>query len=353
MGKRLVYGGSIALGVMGFCAIPWVVGIDDLARTLGQVGWGWLLLFVLNSSGTIFIPAVGWWLLMRAEGIPVTLLTAMQGDLMGFPIDFIVPSAYLGGEPLKTVYVARLCQVPAPQVLATVIVAKFQEFGGLILSMILVTLLFVWHTDYFTRNHSVLLVAVTIILAALLGLMMYAFAGRLQPLGALLRLLERWQYCRRLVAMLRPMAAELEHRIYLALTRRVRVFLIAQAVTCLSAVSIFLRPWLFFLALPDGSISFHHLCALFVLTNLVNVLTVVPGSLGWFEATMAGYTSAAGLGDDRGAAFALLNRVADLTFLTLGIWLILHHGLGRMARGMAHLIPQDTPATIPSAERGE
>ena len=67
---------------------------------------------------------------MRAEGIPATLNTAMLANLMGFPLDFMVPSAYLGGEPLKMIYIAHVCHVPPQRVLAAIIVAKFQEFGG-------------------------------------------------------------------------------------------------------------------------------------------------------------------------------------------------------------------------------
>ena len=67
---------------------------------------------------------------MRAEGIPATLNTAMLANLMGFPLDFMVPSTYLGGEPLKMIYIAHVCHVPPQRVLAAIIVAKFQEFGG-------------------------------------------------------------------------------------------------------------------------------------------------------------------------------------------------------------------------------
>ena len=84
-----------------------------------------------------------------------------------------------------------------------------------------------------------------------------------------------------------------------------------------SAVSIFIRPWIFFWFLPGARPSVEQLCALFVLTNLVNLLTVVPGGLGWFEAAMAGYASATGLGDDRGVGFALVSRMADLRLAVL------------------------------------
>jgi ABC-type transport system involved in cytochrome bd biosynthesis fused ATPase/permease subunit len=42
---------------------------------------------------------------------------------------------------------------------------------------------------------------------------------------------------------------------------------------------------------------------------------------------MAGYASTAGIGDEKGAAFAIVNRIAALTLLVLGGWLIVHSGL--------------------------
>jgi uncharacterized protein (TIRG00374 family) len=334
MYKRLFYVLSILLGLAGLCAIPFIVGIDDLFRTIGEVGWFYILVFVVNSSFTLIAPAIGWWLLMRAEGIPVSLWAVIQANLMGFPIDFVVPSLYLGGEPLKVAYIARRCNVTKRRVLATIIVAKFQEFGGLILSMIVAAALLVWHTDYFTKRNEELLIAVMFVLGALCVMILYAFAGRLQLLVTAIDLLARFRIFSQRMARIRALAVELEALIHAAVASRLRVFSLAQAVTCLSAVSVFIRPWIFFRALPSLGIGFDQLCIFFVLTTIVNAITIIPGALGLFEATMAGYADAAGLGDATGAAFAIVNRIADLILVVAGCWLIVHYGLSKIARGL-------------------
>jgi hypothetical protein len=334
MPKRLYYTLSILLGLAGLCVIPFVVGFEDLLRTIGQVGWLGILIFIANSSCTLIIPAMGWWLLMRAEGIPVSLGTTVLANLMGFPLNFVTPSMYLGGEPLKVVYISRVCNVTKRRVLATIIVAKFQELGGLILAMIVATALLVWHTDYFTVRNEALLVVVMLVLAGLCGIVLYTFIGRLQPLVTLLDFLTRSHLLVSQIARVRAYAEELEERLHTVFADRPRVFCLAQAVTCLSAVSVFIRPWIFFRTLPNFGIGFDQLCILFVLTTLVNAFTLIPGALGLFEATMAGYADASGLGDDKGAAFAIVNRISDLTLVTLGCWLIAHYGLARIARGI-------------------
>jgi len=334
MYRRLFYVLSSVLGLAGLCTIPFIVGVEDLFRTIGQVGWLCIAVFVANSSCTLLIPALGWWILMRAEGIPVSLGTAVQANLMGFPIDFLVPSIYLGGEPLKVVYISRVCNVTKRRVLATIIVAKFQEFGGLILSMIVATALLVWHTDYFTKRNEALLILVLLVLTSLCAAVLYAFAGRLHLLVTVIDFLARFRIFSHRMMRVRTQAMELETRIHAAVASRPYVFSLAQAVTCLSAVSVFLRPWLFFRALPTLDIGFDQLCIFFVLTNVVNAITLIPGALGLFEASMTGYADAVGLGDDKGAAFAIVNRIADLTLLLIGGWLIIHYGLSRVARGL-------------------
>jgi uncharacterized membrane protein YbhN (UPF0104 family) len=125
-------------------------------------------------------------------------------------------------------------------------------------------------------------------------------------------------------------------------TKRLPLFLVAQAITCLSAVSIFIRPLIFFRFLPNFELGFSQLCVLFVITNLVNGLPLVPGALGVFEAAMTGYASAAGLGDDKGAAFAVITRIADLLLFMLGSWLIVHYGLTASARGRGATLEVET-----------
>lgn len=348
MRKRVLSLLSVLLGIAGFCLMPFIVGVNDLLQTIGQVGWLYLVLFVVNASGTVVIPAIGWWLIMRAEGLPVSFGVTLQTNFMGYPLNVLTPSMFLGGEPLKTFYLAVRYQVPKRRVLATIIVAKLQELGGLILSMVAATTLFIWHTDVLTIHVEVLLIALLVLVTGLFITTLYAFVGRNRPLVTLVKLLGRWRLFSPLLGRLLELADEIEELIHSTLTHRFRVLLLAQAITCLSAMTIFLRPWIFFRALPELPVSFEQLCALFVITNLVNALTIVPGGLGLFEGSMAGYASLANLGDEKGMAFALISRIADLTFLTIGGSLLLHRGLAHFARGRSEVLAVSNTVKFPT-----
>jgi uncharacterized protein (TIRG00374 family) len=268
---------------------------------------------------------------MRAS-ISVSLATAVLANLMGFRSMSDSVDVF-GGEPESRV--RGVCKVTRQRVLATIIAAKFQELGGLLVGMLAATALFVWHTDFFTRRNEVLLITINVVLAVLLGLGFYAFAGRLSPLVKLLALAARWRRFESQVKRLQILAEEVENCIHTTVTKRLRLFILAQVVTCLSAVSIFIRPWIFFRFLPNFEIDFSQLCVLFVLMNLVNGLPLIPGALGLFEATMTGYASAAGLGDEKGAAFAVVSRSRPTPVRRS--WLIVHYGLAKSARMLVTL----------------
>jgi len=58
---------------------------------------------------------------------------------------------------------------------------------------------------------------------------------------------------------------------------------------------------------------------------------------------MTGYASAAGLGDEKGAAFAVITRIADLLLFMFGSWLIVHYGLTKSVRSHDTALETDAP----------
>ena len=78
-------------------------------------------------------------------------------------------------------------------------------------------------------------------------------------------------------------------------------------------------------------VGFDRLCIIFVLSQVVNTFTFIPGGLGLFEGVMTGYARVSGLGGDKGAAFALVSRISDLTLVIIGCWLLFHYGLTQVA----------------------
>ncbi|HXG60834.1 MAG TPA: lysylphosphatidylglycerol synthase transmembrane domain-containing protein [Planctomycetota bacterium] len=331
MWKKLLFAGSIVLGVSLAVLVYRQFDVAALraVRELGALG---MCLYALTAAMTLIAPAVSWTILMRAEGLKVPLGTALKANFMGFPINFMAPTIYLGSEPLKLLYVANLHGEPKRKVLATIIVAKFQEIGALLLVMVVSAGVALWRLD-FSPRQEILIVSCMVVLTALFGFLLYAFLGNLKPTVRIIRCLAVFKGLRRKLARARRRAEEMEDLVRQAFLRRRKVFLVSQAVTLLSALSILLRPWVFFFFSRDRVLlGVEYLCAIYLVTNIINSLPHTPGGLGVFEVGMVGLFSLMGIGKDNAAAFSLVTRAADLLLILLGAWLIVHYGLQSVAR---------------------
>ena len=341
---------SAVLGIAAFIAIPFLVGIEPTIAAVARTGWLGILVFVANASLTSVAPAIGWWLIMRGEGIPASCWQSIKANLMGFPINFITPSAYLGGEPLRTVYIAKVTGVTKRRVLATIVVSKMQEFAALtFLGVVCAAIILVRFPMSPAQRLTVGIV--TGALALFCGGVMIAFCFNAKPTVRIINLLARMRIARRRLARLRPKAEEMENLIHACFVHRWKRFLIAQAITMVSAVSNSLRPWFFLLFASDvGPVGSEHLSGIYWVFNIINGFSFTPGGLGLFEGGMLGYFSAVGLPKDVGVAYSIASRIADITFLMLGTWLIVSAGLGGMAKGLAKgqdksIQPEDMPGT--------
>jgi uncharacterized protein (TIRG00374 family) len=327
---------SLLLGIALFAfVIHKFGGIQKTIACVVELGWTGLAVYLVTAAMTYAAPAIGWTILMRGEGMKVSLWTALKANFMGFPINFIAPTMFLGAEPLKMLYVAKTSGEPNRRVLATIVVGKFQEIGGLLIVMIVAAAISVWRIEM-TRREEILLIISMTLLAGVFGFALYAFAGNLQPTVKVINFLARVKRWRRRLARLRTRAEEMEIIIHGFFSHHWRTFLAAQAVTLFSALSILMRPWVFFYFLPERQLlGMEQLCGIFVATNVINSLPHTPGSLGTFDLGMVGVFKLVGLNPDQGAPYSVVNRVADLTFILLGIWLIVHYGLSSMARRVA------------------
>jgi uncharacterized protein (TIRG00374 family) len=152
----------------------------------------------------------------------------------------------------------------------------------------------------------------------------------------LVNLIAKLPFKRRRMAKLRHNAREMEHIMHACFVHRWQRFVLAQAVTMLSALSNFMRPWLFLVFDHHvGAIGSEHLSGIYFVTNTINLFAFTPGGIGLFESGVLGYFAAAGLGKETGGAYAIVNRLNDVVFIMFGLWWIVHTGLSGVAKGIA------------------
>lgn len=346
MWKKAFFAFSLLLGLGLFVFfIQKFGGFAKAMEAVAAVGWTGVIGFILLASGTLVFPGVGWWLLMRSEGMKVPLWTTLKANFMGFPINFIAPSMYLGAEPLKTFYVAHATGETKRKILATIVVSKFQEMGALLVTMVIAAAIAIWKIDFPEQQKGLVGSALTTVLTLLMlfGIAVWGFVTNRRPTVKVISWLarfgrkNRFGRWRRKLARLRTRAEEMEHVIHVAFTRRWKTFVLAQAVTTLSALSVLVRPWVFFFFSERHEIvSFEKLSAIYITTNLINMLPHTPGALGVMEGGMGFLFGMLGVGGPGDAiAYQMVGRTADIVLILFGAWLIFHYNLQAMAKRIA------------------
>jgi uncharacterized protein (TIRG00374 family) len=346
MWKKVFFAFTLLLGVGLFVFfINRFGGFEKALNAVAAVGWTGVVGFILLASGTLVFPGLGWWILMRSEGMKVPLWTTLKANFMGFPINFIAPSMYLGAEPLKTFYVAHATGETKRKILATIVVSKFQEMGALLITMVIAAAIAIWRIDFPEKERALVVsgVGTVLVLLALFLLAVYGFVTNRQPTVKVINLLARFGRkkkfgrWRRRMARLRTRAEEMEHLIHIAFTKRWKTFVLAQAVTTLSALSVMVRPWVFFFfSARHEVVSFAKLSAIYITTNLINMLPHTPGALGVMEGGMGFLFTMLGVGvPGDSMAYQMVGRTADIVLIVFGAWLIFHYNLQAMARRIA------------------
>lgn len=114
------------LGV-GVGLFAWVLIQADLAavlRMLGGLRWGFALVLLLYG-GIFALDTLGWRFALRPQmQTRVPWLRLFRARLAGEAVNYVTPSASIGGEPLKALLLSRRHGVPLSDGVASVVVAK-------------------------------------------------------------------------------------------------------------------------------------------------------------------------------------------------------------------------------------
>jgi uncharacterized protein (TIRG00374 family) len=348
--------------VAGVGLLAWVLRRADLGRTvqeLARMGLPAGVLFVACFGVAFLGPTLGWHLLLRSEGIPVSFRTTLASALMGKASNLVSPLMYFGGESVRTFHLAHVSGTPKRRVLATIIVSEFQLLAGMSLSILAGCCVMLAASPLSGRWILFALVG-AIALAAIMALILGLLLGKTGPVVRAMDLLIRIRIFPKSLASLRDSALEMESTVREIFRRRRGTFLAAQALTMLSPLSQVPLPALFFLLVrrSGGEATYpgnSELAAFFVLSQLLFMIPATPGGVGMYEGGMIGLFSLLGWQTHEGAAFSILWRLDELVFLAVGGGLMIHYGLTRwlLGSGPGGEDPPPPPPVLPVPNHAE
>jgi uncharacterized protein (TIRG00374 family) len=106
------------------------VGWQSIRSTLGLLG-GWYLLVLAYPLCWILLNTTGWRWALHADFARIPLSRLAQMRLAGETFNSLLPSGYVGGEPLKAKLLATV--VPMQEAASSVLIAKAAQSIGLVL----------------------------------------------------------------------------------------------------------------------------------------------------------------------------------------------------------------------------
>jgi hypothetical protein len=90
----------LALGAGVLAATVWTFGVDTLVRDLHMMGWGLAVILLVESLGVI-LNTGGWSLAFPSGERPVSVARLFAARLAGDGVNYLTPSATVGGELLR------------------------------------------------------------------------------------------------------------------------------------------------------------------------------------------------------------------------------------------------------------
>jgi uncharacterized protein (TIRG00374 family) len=302
--------------VVGVAVVLWLlrqVGLASVKETLQLLGWGYLIVLTYPLTW-ILINTLGWRWAIPPNREPPPLWSLMKIRIAGEAYNSMLPSGYVGGEPLKAKLLARW--IPPHEAASSVLIAKAAQSIGLVF-FIGVGLTFGHSAQGSSWRNPKTLWALGLLA---LGIFLFTLLLAQKTFSRV----GRWLH--RLTG--HPWLQAQEERL-LALDNSLGAFYRSERKRFLASIACHLFGWLvgaleiavIFLLL-GRAISWRAAWFMGAMGQMGSVLGLfIPAGLGFYE---AGHTMAAvvlGLPPSFGLSISLIRRIREIFWDALGVGL--------------------------------
>jgi len=330
-----------------------VVGFEKTIEGIGRAGFTAFLVLGVIQVAVVMLMTLAWAILNRPVNHRVGVRTLFEANLVGYAVNVITPSAYLGGEPAKVVYVGRRTGLPYTGLAGTVVLAKYMEAISFFLFFTTSTIiaLVTFRDEIFSADYlpvGILLSVLGSVLLVVCVALWLSLVYKRHPLTRLVALVSRIQPKSRFLARMRNRTRKMEDQVNDVFTEHGREAFQSFGVFLLVHLLIFARPALFVL-LTDG-ILLHvgEIGLLAVAAQGLLAFQFTPGSVGTLDGGMLGVFSLLQLQATTCMAFLLFTRFWDTVIVGFGMMFGAKVGAGMLAGqprgedvGMADPEPDD------------
>lgn len=171
----------LCLGLAFLAYLVWTVGPGELSQQVRALGWGVIPLILIEGLGNL-AHAVGWRYCINGPASRVPLLRLFRMSLAGWAINYLTPSASLGGEVTKATLLAATHK--GPEAVSSVLLDKLTAAIGHLLLAILGSVFLLWRLSLPPRLWAAMAVASGLLTGGIAAFLLLQKQGEL---GGLLR----------------------------------------------------------------------------------------------------------------------------------------------------------------------
>lgn len=342
------------ISLLILAGIIWLTGFEETMAAVREAG-----VPAFAGAGATFLTvlllrACVWALLNRPIGHRVGWRTLLAAEVVGQAGNVMTPSTYLGGEPLKVIYVGRVTGHPYTEVAGTVLLCKYLEMLSFVLFFGAATAVAaVSFSDVlFTGTSLVAGVSLLATAAALLVLFVVlwvAMSRRWRPLTRLVRGAARLGLFTRRLARLGRRTGTMEDQVSRVFCEERRAAMLGLVTFMGTHVLIVARPAVFFWLGARIGLGLGELCLIFVVCQGLLCFQFTPGGVGTLDAGMIGIFGVLGLQGAHCMAYLLCIRFWDACVIGAGALLAARAG----ARFLAAQPPPEGTLLPPDPQEAE
>jgi len=127
---RIVRIAGVIIGAVIVTLVIREVGWANIRHSLGMLGWGYAVVLAYPLSW-ILLNTAGWRMALHEQYAGLRLFKLAQIRLAGETFNSMLPSGYIGGEPLKAKLLSRW--IPMHESASSILIAKAAQSIGLVL----------------------------------------------------------------------------------------------------------------------------------------------------------------------------------------------------------------------------
>lgn len=311
----------IFLGIVFFIVAILSFDFDKVVANFEKISASKFLLYFFAANITSAIGVWRWSIILKAYSIPINFSKLYLWRLAGWAGNYVTPSAYIGGEPIRAMFICKETGVEFKLALANVVSDSFLNIFTEVILTSLAAFLAILHFGRFLRFEETFIIAIILIVMVIYFLYWRIAKGKyvLYPVLKFLRI-SRWK------PILVKEALEFEELVIDFFKNKKIALKKTLALSAFMYLASLLEFWIlaFFLGV---NLSLWHII-LFKVFIVLGYILPIPAGLGTAEIALAKFFELFGYSPSIGVAYSLLIRLKDSLLAVLGFIILSSYGFG-------------------------